>query len=83
MLMVVAPASTAARQTEIMKSGSERVASWGENSTSSVYVLARRTPSTLALKTSSGVMRSIFSMWIGEVDMKTWMRKCSASRSAS
>jgi hypothetical protein len=24
--------------------------------------------------TSSGVMRSIFSMWIGEVDMKTWMR---------
>ncbi len=36
MLMVVAPASTARRHTAIMNSGSERVASWGENSTSSV-----------------------------------------------
>jgi hypothetical protein len=33
--------------------------------------------------TSSGVMRSIFSMWIGEVDMKTWMRKRSAPLRAS
>jgi len=34
MLMVVAPAATAARQHSIMKPGSDLVASWGENSTS-------------------------------------------------
>ena len=66
-----------------MKSGSERVASWGENSTSSVYLRARRTPSTEALSTSSGVMRSIFSMWIGDVDMNTWIRNRSAAFRAS
>jgi hypothetical protein len=60
-----------------------RVASWGENSTLSVYFRARLTPSTDALNTSSGVIRSIFSMWIADVDMKTWIRNSSAAFRAS
>ena len=62
MLMVVAPASTAALQMSMMNRGSERVASCGENSTSSTYWRARRTPSTAALNTSSGVIRSMLCM---------------------
>ena len=83
MLRVVAPASTAALQMAIRKSGSVRVASCGENSTSSVYCRALVTPSFTDCNTSSGVIRSIFSIWIGEVDMNTWMRNCSPPRTAS
>ena len=78
MLIVVAPASTAARQTSMTKSGSDRVASWGENSTSSTYCLARSHRLDTACRTSPWVIRSICSMWIGEVEMKTWMRLRSA-----
>jgi hypothetical protein len=82
-LIVVAPASTAARQVAITKSGSERVASWGENSTSSTYRPARSTLSPTAFMTSSGVILSIRSIWIGDVEMNTWIRLRSAALSAS
>ncbi len=53
---------------------SERTASSAENSTSSVYSRASFTAFTAASTTWSGVMRSFFSMWMGEVAMKVWMR---------
>ena len=53
MLTVVAPASMTAVTTSTRKSHSVRDASSGLNSTSSVYRLARRTPSTLILTISS------------------------------
>ena len=53
---------------------SERTASSAENSTSSVYSSASLTAFTAASTTWSGCMRSFFSMWMGLVAMKVWMR---------
>ena len=74
MLMVRAPAAMAASHTRHRKSMSERTASSGENSTSSVYWRARLTICTARSSTCSGVMRSLCCMWIGLVAMKVWMR---------
>ena len=82
MLSVVAPASTAACSTSIMKSSGVRVASWGLNSTSSVCSRARLTPALVSASTCSGVILSMCSMWDGLVEMNTWMRARCASRSA-
>ncbi len=81
--MVVAPASITASKMRHRNSRSERPASSAENSTSSVYWRARFTARTAAVTTSSGVMRSFFSMCSGEVAMKVWMRGATAGRSAS
>mmetsp|Transcript_12663 Transcript_12663/g.30560 ORF Transcript_12663/g.30560 Transcript_12663/m.30560 type:complete len:202 (+) Transcript_12663:1229-1834(+) len=75
MLSVVAPASTTAVRIRCRKMGSERPASSGLNSTSTqpsdrAYVTA----STAIFTTSSGVLRSLNSMWMGDVAMKVWMR---------
>src|SRR5881409_3262750 len=59
MFRVVAPASTAARSTSIMKSSGVRVASWGLNSTSSVCSRARATPALVSASTCSSVMWSM------------------------
>ena len=83
MLIVVAPAAIAASSTRHRKSGSERPASSGENSTLSVYSRAQPTALTACSNTWSGVMRSFFSMWIGELAMNVWMRIDFAGRSAS
>ena len=62
---------------------SERPASSGENSTSSVYSRAHLTARTAWSITCEGSMRSFFSMWIGEVAMKVCTRGCAATRTAS
>src|SRR5574338_210825 len=67
MLTVVAPASIAASSSRQRKSGSERPASSGENSTLSVYSRAQRTAFTAWSSTCSGVIRSFICMWIGEL----------------
>ena len=72
--MVVAPALITASSTRHRKSISERTASSGENSTSSVYLRAQLDRLDRRSTTWSGVMRSFFSMWIGLVAMKVWMR---------
>jgi hypothetical protein len=56
------------------KSVSERPASSGENSTLSVHWRAHLTALTACSTTWSGLMRSFFSMWIGLVAIKVWMR---------
>ena len=61
----VAPASITASSTRHRKSGSERPASSGENSTLSVHLRAHFTAFTACSTTWSGLMRSFFSMWIG------------------
>mmetsp|Transcript_13773 Transcript_13773/g.51560 ORF Transcript_13773/g.51560 Transcript_13773/m.51560 type:complete len:236 (-) Transcript_13773:332-1039(-) len=75
MFKVVAPASTTAVRIRHRNSGSLRPASSGENSTSShPNDRAYTTASTAICTTSSGVLRSLSSMWIFEVAMKVWMR---------
>mmetsp|Transcript_6179 Transcript_6179/g.18269 ORF Transcript_6179/g.18269 Transcript_6179/m.18269 type:complete len:272 (-) Transcript_6179:504-1319(-) len=84
MLSVVAPASTTADSTSTRKSGSERPASSGLNSMSSQPSdLAKATASTAMRLTSSGVLRSFVSMWIGEVAMKVCTRGRAAGLTAS
>ena len=83
MFNVLAPLVTASWHTSTRKSGSERLPSSGENSTSSQYARARATLAAASERTSSSVMRSFFFMWIGDVAMKMWMRGCSACRTAS
>ena len=82
--MVVAPALMTSVRMRYRNGSSERPASSGENSTSSqpserAYVTA----STACATTSSGVMRSFASMWMGDVAMKVWMRGNCAWRTAS
>ncbi len=72
--MVLAPALITSSKMRTRKSISERTASSAENSTSSVYSSASLTALTAASTTWSGCMRSFFSMWIGLVAMKVWMR---------
>src|SRR5512146_338020 len=74
MLIVVAPAAIAASIRRHRKSGSERPASSGENSTLSVYPRAQPIALTACSSTCSGVMRSFICMWIGELAMNVWMR---------
>jgi hypothetical protein len=74
MLMVVAPAAIAVRTTSAMKSGSLRVASSHENSMSLQNAFARRTARLAPSSTCARVMRSLCSMWMSDVAMKTWMR---------
>ena len=66
-----------------MNGRSEREQSSRENSTSSQSERAYFTHSIAVSTTASGVMRSLHSMWSGEVAMKTWMRGCFASFTAS
>jgi len=72
--MVLAPAWITASKMRHRKSRSERTASSAENSTLSVYSNASLTALIAASTTWSGCMRSFFSMWIGLVAMKVWMR---------
>ena len=83
MLRVPAPLSTATRSTSHMKSKSDREASSGLNSTSSVYSRARATAEAASASTWSGLIFSLCSMWVGLVAMKTWMRRLSAGSMAS
>jgi hypothetical protein len=83
MFSVVAPASTATRSTSHMKSKSERDASSGENSMSSVNAFAYATAPAASSRTWSGVMRSLCFMCVSLVAMKTCMRARSASQIAS
>ena len=83
MLIVVAPALIAASTSWHRKSSSERPASSGENSTSSVYSRAHLTAFTACSRTCSDVMRSFICMWIGELAMKVWTRPDLAPLSAS
>ena len=82
-LIVVAPASTAARQTVATNAGSDRVASSHENSTSSTFAHACVTEDVAAATTSSGRMRSFFSMCSALVARKMWIRERGASSSAA
>src|SRR5437588_254069 len=68
--MVVAPSRTAASTTSSRNTGSVRVASWAENSTSSVKDFARRTLSRTASTTCRSLIRSISRMWISLVTTK-------------
>ena len=81
--MVFAPASITASKMRTRKSISERPASSAENSTSSVYSRAQPIALTACSTTWSGLMRNFFSMWIGLVAMKVWMRPDLAGRIAS
>src|SRR6266567_2270327 len=83
MLIVVAPALIAASTRRQRKSGSERPASSGENSTSSVYSRAHFTAFTACSSTCSGAMRSFICMWIGELAIKVCTRPEPAPSSAS
>ena len=69
-LIVVAPACIAAVNTSIKNSVSERVASSAENSTSSVYVRARRTASAACSSASTRVIRSFASRCRSDVARK-------------
>ena len=68
--MVVAPASTAVLTTSTRKSGSVRVPSSGDHSTSLVRLAAWETDLWIASSTASGSMRSLYFMCTGEVEMK-------------
>ena len=81
--MVVAPASITAVKISTRKSCSERTASSAENSTSSVYSLAIFTAFTAASTTCFGFIFSLYSMWMGLVAIKTWMRFFGAGETAS
>src|SRR5512132_1757727 len=83
MFTVFAPAAIAASSNRHRKSGSERPASSGENSTLSVYSRAQPIAFTACASTWSGVIRSFICMWIGELAMNVWMRIDLAGRSAS
>ena len=74
MLITVAPSATAIAQTSAVNSTSARVASIGENSTSSQYDLASATAAFACPFTSSRVVWSWCSMWMSEVEMNVWIR---------
>ena len=81
--MVVAPSSSAIWTTSAVNAASERVASIGENSTSSQSALAWATDARARPLTSSRVDCSWCSMWMSEVDRNVWIRGRSLSRMAS
>ena len=82
MLIVVAPSSMAIWHTSAVYSRSARVASIGENSTSSRYCLAWATAARACPLTSSRVDCSWYLMWMSDVEMKVWIRGRSASLTA-
>ncbi len=81
--MVVAPALIAASTQRHRKSGSVRLPSSADHSTSSACCRASVTLSMASCSTASGSMRSLYFMCSGLVDRKTWMRGRSAPRTAS
>ena len=81
--MVVAPASMQLFTTSARYSRSVRLASIGENSTSSRKVFASAVMDTARSCTSRWVIRNWPSRWIGEVPMKTWIRARAAGSSAA
>ena len=81
-LTVVAPAAMQALTTSARKSVSVRLASIGENSTSSHRLRASAVIVVARCSTSDADMRSWPSRWIGEVPMNTWMRERCAGASA-
>ena len=83
MLSVPAPLSMAAWSTSHMKSKSEREASSGLNSTSSVYSRARATADPASASTCSGLILSLNCMCVGLVAMNVWMRRLAAGSMAS
>src|SRR3954453_9543666 len=83
MLIVVAPSSSAIWSTSAVNSASARVASIGENSTSSQYPRAWATAARARPLTSSRVPWSWCSMWMSDVETNVWMRGRGASRTAS
>ena len=83
MLIVRAPAASAARTTSTRNSGSARVASIGLNSTSSVALRARATAYSTIPSTSSRPLRSWCASWTSLEFTNVWMRGASAPRSAS
>ena len=80
--MVVAPSSSAIWSTSAVNSRSERVASIGENSTSSQCSRAWATAARACPFTSSREDCSWCSMWMSLVEMKVWMRGRSESLTA-
>src|SRR5918998_435933 len=83
MLIVVAPSSRAIWRISAVNSASARVASIGENSTSSTNDFACATAARAPVLTSSRVARSWCSMWMSDVEMNVWMRGRAASRTAA
>ncbi len=77
-LIVVAPALITSRVTSARKSFSVRVASMGENSTSSQYLRANWMAFTPISMISPLALSTICSRWTFEVDRKTWIRGDSA-----
>src|SRR6186997_1856354 len=75
MLIVVAPSSIAAATTEAVNSTSARVASIGENSTSSTSERACATAARACPSTSSRVDCSWCSMWMSLVEMNVRARQ--------
>ena len=69
-------------ETSAVNSRSARVASIGENSTSSVYCVACATAARAWPLTSSRVVWSWCSMWMSQVEMNVWMRGRSESLTA-
>ena len=82
MLIVVAPSSIAICTTSAVYSTSARVASIGENSTSSTSERAWATAARAWPLTSSRVEASWCSMWMSDVETNVWIRGRSASRTA-
>src|SRR5688572_897063 len=82
MLIVVAPAATAASTTSARNSSSVRDASSGENSTSAHSERACLTPSAAAWMISSHAMLSLYWRWIALVARKRCKRGRRASRIA-
>ncbi len=82
-LTTVAPSATAIAQTSAVNSTSARVASIGENSTSSQYERASATAARACPLTSSRVVCSWCSIWMSEVEMKVWILGRAASEIAS
>ena len=83
MLIVVAPSSMAIATTSAVNSTSARVASIGENSTSSTSERAWATDARAVPLTSSRVDCSWCSMWMSDVEMNVWTRGRSASATAA
>ncbi len=79
MLIVLAPSSIATCSTSAVYSTSARVASIGENSTSSHSALAWATAARAWPLTSSRVELNWWTMWMSEVEMNVWMRGRAAS----
>jgi hypothetical protein len=77
-LITEAPALITSSMIRQRKASSLRDPSSGENSTSATFDRAYFTPRMAISTTSSGFFRSLYSMWMGEVAMKVWMRGCSA-----